>query len=429
MKLTKTITPYLFIGLLLIVSTSLIAQSQQAINPSVDVFSEINATAAGFSAERLSRLDAFLDGEIVAGKIPGAVSLIYRKGTIAQYKTHGYTNLVTKEKMELDEIFYIQSMTKPIVSVGIMMLYEEGYFNLNDPIAKYFPAFKDMSVAKFVEMEGSDEEKMELTPADKPITIAHCLSHTAGFSHGLGRSEVDQMYLKALYFQPHQTIEDRVMAMAKLPLVAQPNNVWYYSAGPDVLALLIEHFSGQSCADFLKERIFDPLDMDDTGYTLSASKNNRIATLHHKDKAGNLVPHSERQPKGQGETVYGGTHALFSTATDYMKFAQMLLNNGKGNGHQFLGRKTIELMTADRVGDKLSAPGFGFGLGFGVKNDLAASGSLGSEGMYYWSGAFNTYFFIDPEEELIAFLMMQMDPYTDFYNQKMRQLVYQAIVD
>lgn len=421
MKLFKTVMKFqhFFVGLLLIVSTNLIAQSQATIDP----------IAAGLSADRLTRFDAFLEGEIVAGKIPGAVSLIYRKGAIAQFKTHGYTNLATKEQMELDEIFYIQSMTKPIVSVGIMMLYEEGYFQLNDPIAKYFPAFKDMSVANFVEVEGSDEKKMELTPADKPITIAHCLSHTAGLSHGLGASEIDQMYLKALYFQPHQTIEDRVMAMAKLPLVVQPDNVWYYSAGPDVLALLIEHFSGQSCAAFLKERIFDPLGMDDTGYTLDPSKNDRIATLHHKNKEGKLVPYPQRQPKGQGETVYGGTHALFSTAVDYMKFAQMLLNNGKGNGHQLLGRKTIELMTADRVGDKWSAPGFGFGLGFGIKTDMAASADMASEGMYYWSGAFNTYFFIDPKEEMIAFLMMQMDPYTDYYNQKMRQLVYQAIVD
>ncbi len=421
MKFTKTAITFqsFFVGLLLIVSTSLLAQSQTAINP----------VAAGLSAERLARLDAFLEGEIVAGKIPGAVSLVYRKGAIAQHKKHGYTNLATKEQMSLDEIFYIQSMTKPVVSVGIMMLYEEGYFQLNDPISKYFPAFKDMSVANFVEVAGSDEKKMELTPADKQITIAHCLSHTAGLSHGLGASEIDQMYVKALYFQPHQTIEDRVMAMAKLPLVAQPDNVWYYSAGPDVLALLIEHFTGQSCADFLEERIFTPLGMDDTGYTLDPSKNDRIATLHHKNKEGNLVPHTERQPKGQGETVYGGTHALFSTAMDYMKFAQMLLNNGKGNGHQLLGRKTIELMTADRVGDKWSAPGFGFGLGFGIKTDMAASADMASEGMYYWSGAFNTYFFIDPKEEMIAFLMMQTAPYTDYYNQKMRQLVYQAIVD
>jgi len=215
LKTNTSFFKYLLVGCLFTVSTSVFAQQKTAINP----------VAAGFSKERLTRLDAFLDKEIVAGNIPGAVSLIYRKGAVAQHKTHGYSSLATKEKMELDEIFYVQSMTKPIVTVGIMMLYEEGYFELNDPIAKYFPEFKDMSVASFVEVEGSEERKMELTPADQPITIAHCLSHTAGFSHGLGRSEIDQMYLKTLYFQPHQTIEDRVMAMAKLPLVAQPDNV------------------------------------------------------------------------------------------------------------------------------------------------------------------------------------------------------------
>ncbi len=418
LKTTSAFFKYLLFGCLFTVTTSLLAQSKMVINPA----------AAGFSKERLARLDAFLDKEIVAGNIPGAVSLIYRKGAVAQHKTHGYSSLATKEKMALDEIFYIQSMTKPIVSVGIMMLYEEGYFELNDPISKYFPAFENMSVATFVEVAGSDEKKMELTPADKPITIAHCLSHTAGFSHGLGRSEIDQMYLKTLYFQPHKTIEDRVMAMAKLPLVAQPDNVWYYSAAPDVLSLLIEHFTGQSCADYLEEKIFKPLGMEDTGYNVAEAKNDRIVTLHHKNKAGILEPFTQRQPVGQGNTVFGGTHALFSTASDYLKFCQMLMNNGKYNGQQFLGRKTIELMTADRVGDKL--PGaYGFGLGFGVKTDLAASGQLATEGVYYWSGAFCTYFFIDPEEELISLLMMQIDPYSDFYNRKFRQLVYQAIVD
>lgn len=417
-KTNTTFFRYLLVGCLITMATSLIAQQKMAVNPA----------AAGFSKERLARLDAFLDKEIVVGNIPGAISLIYRKGAVAQHKTHGYSNLATKEKMELDEIFYIQSMTKPIVTVGIMMLYEEGYFELNDPISKYFPAFKDMSVANFVDVAGSDEKKMELTPADKQITIAHCLSHTAGLSHGLGASEIDQMYLKTLYFQPHKTIEDRVMAMSKLPLVAQPDKVWYYSAAPDVLALLIEHFTGQTCSDYLEEKLFKPLGMDDTGYNVAAAENDRIVTLHHKNKAGTLEPFTQRQPVGQGNTVFGGTHALFSTASDYLKFCQMLMNNGKYNGQQFLGRKTIELMTADRVGDKL--PGaYGFGLGFGVKTDLAASGQLDTEGVYYWSGAFCTYFFIDPKEELISLLMMQIEPYSDYYNRKFRQLVYQAIVD
>lgn len=409
---------FCIIGLLFPLSIQLSAQSK-AVNPK----------AAGFSKDRLARLDAFLDKEIKANSIPGAVSLIYRKGAIAQYKTHGYSNADTKEAMQKDEIFYIQSMTKPIVSVALMMLYEEGYFDLNDPISKYFPAFKEMSVAKFVEVEGSDEKKMELTPADKPITIAHCLSHTAGFSHGLGPSEIDKMYLNALYFQPHKTIEDRVMAMAKLPLVTQPDNIWYYSASPDVLALLIEHFTGKSCADFLQERIFTPLGMDDTGYNVKVTNTSRIVTHHDKDPGTGTVTLAKRQPQSIGNTVFGGTHALFSTATDYLKFCQMLMNNGEYNGQQLLGRKTVELMQTDRVGDKWSAPGFGFGLGFGVKTDLGASGAIASEGLYFWSGAYNTFFFIDPAEDLIALLMMQFAPYDDFYNLKFRQLVYQAIVD
>lgn len=403
--------------LLLIISISLTAQSKAIVNPK----------AAGFSIERLARLDAFIEREIASNKVPGAVSLIYRKGAVAQYKTHGYTNLETKEAMELDEIFYIQSMTKPIVSVAVMMLYEEGYFELNDPISKYFPAFKEMSVANFVDVEGQEEKKMELTPANKQITIAECLSHTAGFSHGITAAEIDKLYVKALYYQPHKNIEERVMAMAKMPLVAQPNDTWHYSASPDVLALLIEHFSGQSCADFLQERLFTPLGMEDTGYNIDPANNPRLATLHHK--IAGIVSPAKDQTKAQGVTVFGGTHALFSTASDYMKFSQMLLNNGSYNGQQFIGRKTLELMTADRVGDKRDTPGWGFGLGFGVKTDLAASAGTSSEGLYYWSGAYNTYFFIDPAEDLVGVLMMQFAPYDDYYNRKFRQLVYQAIID
>ena len=412
-------------------STVLLATLFILISPTAAQQMAVNPKAAGMSKERLARLDAFLDKEITAGNIPGAVSMIYRKGQLAHYNAQGFSNLSTKDKMQLDEIFYIQSMTKPIVSVGLMMLYEEGYFELNDPISKYFPEFKNMQVATFVDGEDSEEKKMELSQADKPITIAQCLSHTAGFSHGLGYSEIDQMYLKTLYFQPHKTIKDRVMAMSKLPLVTHPDNVWYYSAAPDVLALLIEHFTGKNCSDFLEERLFGPLGMDDTGYNLVEAKNDRIVTVHHKgpDGKGALVPFAQRQPKGQGNTVFGGTHALFSTAADYLKFCQMLLNNGSFNGKRFLSRKTIELMTTDRVGKKFGAPGNGFGLGFGIVTDKGSNGALTSEGTYSWSGAFNTYFFIDPKEELIGILMTQVDPYTNFYNRKLRQLTYQAIVD
>ena len=281
-----------------------------------------------------------------------------------------------------------------------------------------------MQVAKDVN-EGAEGET---EAANKEITIAHLLSHTAGFSHGLGGSKLDQDYAKSLYYNPHETIEDRVNTLTKMPLIGHPGEQWYYSASPDVLALLIEHFSEMPVAEFLSERLFKPLGMEDTDYNLTSEKQGRMVKLHVFDKEGKLI-NSPRQTPMQGNTVHGGTHGLFSTASDYSRFCQMLLNGGKYNGHQLLSPKTIELMTSDHVGDLYESPGQGFGFGFGVTTDLATSKALGSVGQYYWNGAYNTHFFIDPEEELFAIVMTQTAPYSNFLADKLRQLVYQAIVD
>ena len=205
---------------------------------------------------------------------------------------------------------------------------------------------------------------------------------------------------------------------------------WYYSAAPDILAVLIEQFSGMSCEEFLQKRIFNPLKMEDTGYNMKAGTEDRQAFLYASNPENNsLIPAPEQTPTS-GHTIYGGTHGLFSTAKDYMKFCEMLLNGGSANGTIFLSRKTLELMTSNFLKEGLSSGrGQGFGLGFGINKDLATSGVIGSEGTFYWSGAFNTYFFIDPEEEMISIMMMQIWPYTNFYADKLRQFSYQAIVD
>ncbi|MBK8503161.1 MAG: beta-lactamase family protein [Saprospiraceae bacterium] len=379
---------------------------------------------AGISEDRLQRYEHFLQTEIEDGRIAGAVSLISRDDSLAHDQSMGYKNLNTREKMNSDQIFYIQSMTKPIVSVAFMMLYEEGYFLLSDLVSKYLPAFDSLRV--IVDPQSGADGATERI--EKPVTIAHLLSHTAGFSHGLGGSRLDKDILQALYYQPQKNIESRVNTLVHLPLVGQPGEQWYYSAAPDVLALLIERFSGKTAAQFLQERIFAPLGMDDTGYNLPKEKQGRMAQVHNLNPQGQLVT-SERQTPMEGNTVYGGTHGLFSTARDYLQFCRMLLNDGQLNGHQFLSRKTIELMTKNHVGDLYSASGQGFGLGFGITTDLADSKATGSIGQYYWSGAFCTYFFIDPAENLIALLMTQTAPYSNFYGSKMRQFVYQAIVD
>lgn len=377
----------------------------------------------GISQERLKRYGDFLEQEVKTGKMPGAVSLISRNGKVVQEASFGFASLADKKPMRQDNIFHLMSMTKPIVSVAFMMLYEEGHFFLNDPVSKYLPQFKDLKVAKDVNLpEGATE------PLNTEITIHHLLTHTAGFSHGLGDSELDKAVSKALYFEPQESIETRVNTLLNLPLVGQPGEQWYYSASPDVLSLLIEKFSGTTTSEFLQKRIFDPLEMKDTGYNIAKENQDRWVPVHNFNEDGKMV-NSEQQLPVEGNTVYGGTHGLFSTAGDYMKFCQMLINNGTANGMQLLSSKTIDLMTMNQIGDLPSGPGAGFGLGFGVTTDLAASNALGSVGQYYWGGAYSTYFFIDPEEELIAILMTQVQPYSNYYDKIMRQFVYQTITD
>lgn len=390
--------------------------------------SQMSATTdwsdTGISAERMERYANFLKSEIDAGHIPGAVSLVFRKGEIVHEASYGYNSLKDKTPMGQDNIFHIMSMTKPIVTVAFMMLYEEGYFFLTDPVSKYLPQFKNLRVAKDV-TEGKDGAT---EPVKNEITIHQLLTHTAGFSHGLGGTKLDNETAQALYNAPQESIESRVNTLVSLPLFGQPGEQWYYSASPDVLSLLIEHFSGMSTAAFLQNRIFDPLGMKDTGYNIANSNQERWVPVHNINDEGILVNSEQQLPK-DGNTVFGGTHGLFSTASDYMKFCQMLLNKGRANGQQLLSSKTVELMTQNHVGTLFQAPGQGFGLGFGVTTDLAESKSTGSVGQYYWSGAYCTYFFIDPEEEMIAILMSQLQPYSNYYGSKMRQYIYQTITD
>ena len=382
----------------------------------------LSSPTRSISEERLSHYHDFLREEIKQEKIPGAVSLIYQGGREVDNSTFGYRDWDTKTPMSADQIFFIQSMTKPIISVAFMMLYEEGYFSLNDPVKNYLPAFESLQVATDL----SQGAESPTQPIKEDIRIWHLLSHTAGFSHGLGGSVLDQDIMRALYFQPQVNIESRVNTLLTLPLVGQPGEQWYYSASPDVLALLIEHFSGMSTAEFLETRLFGPLGMDDTGYNLNTDQKARKVTLHTRSDG--TLKNSPRQTPTEGNTVFGGTHGLFSTAADYMKFCRMMLNGGEANGYQILSPKTIELMTMNHLGDIQREPGEGFGLGFGVTTDISEAHVLGSPGQYYWSGAYCTYFFIDPKEDLIAIMMSQLAEYSGFHGRMMKQLIYQSLV-
>lgn len=326
--------------------------------------------------------------------------------------------------MTTESLFYIQSMTKPIITVAFMMLYEEGHFLLTDPVSKYIPAFKNLKVAKDVNA-GKDGETV---PMKKEITIANLLSHTAGLSHGLGASTLDRDYAKAMYQQQHATVTDRMNAMLTLPLMGQPGEQWYYSAAPDVLSVLIEKFSGMSTNDFLAKRIFEPLSMKHTGYNIPAQEQSNRVYVHSKNKNG-VLEYSSIQPKMEGNTLWSGVNGLYTTAADYITFCQMLLNKGEWKGKRLLSRKTVELMTKNHVGDLYNGAGEGFGLGFAVVENVAETKLLGSEGIFYWSGANNTHFFIDPKENLVAVFMTQLAPFSNYYHIKLRQHVLQAIVD
>ena len=380
-----------------------------------------------------SNYDHFLQENVETGKIAGAVSLVSYKGTVVHNEAIGYNNLGDKTPMTSDKIFYLQSMTKPIVSVAFMTLYEQGLFTLSDPVSKYIPAFDSLKVIEVQYDAAGNMTGVEHVPLKRPILIWHLLSHTAGFSHGLGTNEYEANLYKALYPEmegnpTHEDIEGRVNVLLSYPLMGHPGEQWNYSASPDVLALLIEKLSGKTAAEYLKEVIFTPLGMTSTGYNVSDDDLDRIVGLHRHDDTGTLVASPQWSPL-QGNKIYGGTHGLFSTASDYLKFGEMLVNGRAYNGHRILSRKTLELMTKNFIEGLPYQPGQGFGLGFGVRTDLADSHLPGSVGNFYWSGLFCTYFFVDPVEDLVAVLMTQSWPYSNYYGDMLRQFVYSSMKD
>jgi CubicO group peptidase (beta-lactamase class C family) len=385
----------------------------------------LDTVISGISLNRLQRYENYIKKEINEGKIPGAATIISRNGKIVYNESFGYRNLEEKIAMEKEDLFCLASMTKPIISVAFMMLYEEGHFSLKDPVSMYLPKFKNL-VVTLNEEKGKEGET---EPLNREITIADLLTHTSGMSHGLGSSKLEQDFKSARYSK-HNTILSRVNSYMDIPLTSQPGEQFYYSAAPDVLSILIEQFSGLSTNEFLKKRLFVPLEMNSTGYNIALADQYRRVQLHEQNKEGMLI-NSETQPPMSDNTIWAGTSGLFSSTSDYLKFCQMLLNNGESNGHRFLSRKTIDLMTTNHIGDLSlkTMQGHKFGLGFAVVTDVAATKVLGSEGVYFWGGAFNTHFFIDPKEKIAAVFMTQSASFSWEYHNKLQQMIYQAIVD
>lgn len=378
---------------------------------------------AGINIDRVKRLDKFVQSEIDKGNIPGAVTMIIHNGIVVHQGALGYKNVSTKTPMKIDDLFYIQSMTKPIISTAFMMLYEEGYFQLDDPVSKYIPEFKNFRVVRSVN-DGPDDPTDSLK---SEMTITQLMSHSSGLMHGLNDNPVEKRFGKG-YFNQSKTIQERVSNITKFPLLAQPGTQWNYSAGPDVLCVLIEKFSGMSVNEFLKTRIFDPLEMKSTGYNVPKSEQSKIVSLHLKGNNGTISV-AANQPPFENVTVWSGVNGLFSTAADYTTFCQMMMAGGTYKGKQYISRKTVDLMTSNQTGDLFQLPGTQWGLGFAVVTDGPATKTPASKGLFFWAGANNTHFFIDPKEKLIAIFMTQEGNFTLDYHISLRQMVYQTLAD
>lgn len=400
---------------------------------------EAAALDAGMSEQRLARIDAMLLEAVNENSIPGAVALIARNGKIVYYKAFGMADNASDRALKRDDIFRIASQTKAITSTAVMMLWEEGKFRLDDPIEKYIPEFKEVGVLDtFIE---ADSTFTTVAP-DKKITIRHLLTHSSGIGYGFidGDDRFRKMYSKAGIIDGFTTeaitIKENIKKLAKLPLHHNPGEKFTYSEGLDVLAYFVEIMSGMPFDTFLRERIFDPMGMDDTWFYLPDSKANRLVSVQTKangewQKYGATPVYDPDYPIKGAKTFFAGGAGLSSTAKDYATFLQMYLNKGEYNGVRFLSRKTVEVIMANQVNNLLGDSGSFYGLAFGVVDEKGhAKGGQGSVGTFEWGGYFNTQYFADPKENVIGVLMKQTQEIKgDNSGWKFRQLVGQAIDD
>ena len=399
-------------------------------------FSVVKPEDAGFSSERLARLDALVDRHIEEDNLAGAVTLIARHGRAVRLQAHGMQDRENSKPMMTDAIFRIASMSKAITSVAVMMLYEEGRFMLSDPLSKFIPAFSDAVVALAPPQDAPDSVKFVTEPAQRPITIRHLLTHTAGLTYGYGEAVdlYEEAGLVGWYCADRdETIGAAMERLADLPLHGHPGETWQYGFATDVLGYLVEVVSQMPLDQFLMERIFAPLGMDDTSFFLPPEKADRLAPVYGIGESGIL---ELQEPTATTDYIHGprqcysGGAGLLSTITDYGRFLQMLLQGGALDSARILSPKTVDLMRVNHIGDKFPSDKTGFGLGFWVIDDLGRYGELGSEGAYGWGSAYYPIYWIDPEEGLIAIIMTQLAPAGGLnLNKLFVSMTYQALMD
>jgi len=380
----------------------------------------------GLSLPRLKKMSEAFQREIDKGTTPGVVTLVARRGQIGWFEAQGKQAPGDATAMSRDTIFRIYSMTKPLVSLGIMMLVEDGHLLLNDPLSKFIPDFADVRVG--IERNGA----LDLALPVRPITIQDLLRHTSGLSYEItGQGMVQRMYAKSDLRKRDITNEEHARLVAKLPLMAQPGTEWNYSRSTDILGRVIEVISGQTLGEFLKARILTPLQMNETGFSTAQANKTRLAQPFPTDPwTGDKVALIDPLEVPKMESGGGG---LVSTTMDYARFCQMLLNGGTLDGNRLIGHKTLAFMASNHLSSSVKAethllpPGHGFGLGFAVRTDEGMAPFAGSVGQFFWSGMAGTFFWIDPKEDLFAIFMSQGPGQREYFRTLVRSLVYAAV--
>jgi CubicO group peptidase (beta-lactamase class C family) len=391
------------------------------------------AETVGMSSKRLERINTFIKDYVDTNQIAGAVTLVARKGKIVHFESQGWRDKEASQPMEKDAIFSLASMTKPIVSTALMMLWEDGKFMLDDPISKWLPSYSNKQVI--------DPLSLRRAPA-RPVTVRHILSHTSGLSltpsaspnpltDGLA-ADGEPVEQATAPVRP-KTLLEAVERAAGSPLAFQPGERWQYGSSTDFVAILVEKMSGMTIDEFVRTRIFQPLGMRDTFYNVPREKVNKVAAIYRPDKDGKIT--LLRKPEYHEPTTYfPGVAGLNGTAADYFRFSQMLLNGGEYNGQRLLGRMTVNMMITNQIGEGkpvyIRGDGYGFGLGFAVLTNPAKAPDALSIGTFTWGGANGTLFWIDPQEDLIGIMMIQINPYAHFNIRPLFSVaVSQAITD
>lgn len=417
--------------LLLVFSSGFRALAQQQVN--------IDPEKAGFSSERLKRMDAAMNDWVQKGWMQGAVALIIRNGSIAYYKAAGYNDLDTRAPLQKEGIFRIASQTKAITSVAVMMLFEEGKLLLSDPVSQYIPSFRQQNV--LLEFNPADTTYTTV-PAKREITIKDLLTHTSGLGYAqIGSKEANAIYAKSRLTAGIGIRDDKLLdamtRLGKLPLMHQPGEKWTYGLNSDLLGCIVEIVSGVSLDEFFRTRIFEPLGMNDTYFNIPSSKAGRLVNLYTEKPDGTLVKAGSNMLNGPvtadyplwNTSYFSGGAGLSSTIYDYALFLQMLLNNGELNGKRLLGRNTVRMMTINQIGD-LGIGDDKFGLGFQIVSEKGNGRTPAQPGTFSWGGAFATSYWVDPKEKMVMLLYRQLQVRThNDVVEKFRALTYQAIND